>query len=378
MHDYTVKDSSLWINNEVASSVSKTDTRIRIGIVQEESYNALKDETIYMVNVLDANGQHMIPCTRMVRFGSPYNYEEHTRQTYEFEDGHVDNKHEMRFLSGESVVIAMLNGGQSSGLTANGIILGSINHPYRNETLRRNNEVAYISEFNGIETYISKIGEWRQTFRGIQTNVNVLREAPNGEQIPEPEYDKEVGGGFVEWDDTGSWYVTDNTIDELPQSIHINKKDGLIEIISGKTILTIDKNTESYSVKNKAFNIESEDSFSIKTKATSIESTDTFDLVSKKINTTGEVAQKGDVHIEGNTSIKGNIEVTGDTKQAGNVEQSGDSKVDGNFETTGQTKLAGGAKPLITDIIVIKGTGNLGAPVMSAATILTTTMTKAT
>ena len=199
MHNYTIKDSSLWIEADIAESMNKVDTRIRVGIIQEESYNALKDETIYMVSVLDSNGQRVIPCTRMVRFGSPYNYEEYTRQSYNFEDGFVDNRHEFRFLSGETVIIAMINGGISSGLTANGVILGSLSHPYRSETLKRNNEVAYISEFNGIENYISKDGEWRQTFRGIQTNVADLRKPPSGEQIPEPEYDLEIGSGFVEW-----------------------------------------------------------------------------------------------------------------------------------------------------------------------------------
>lgn len=378
MHDHTVRDSSLWGNSKIEDFKNKKDDSIRIGIVQSESYSALRDETIYMVSVYSTNGQITMPCLRMTRFGSPYNYEEYTRQTYELKDGIIDTKYQMRYLPGEIVVVASINGGRNSGLNVSGIILGSINHPYRKESLNRKNEVAYISEFNGIETYISKNGEYRQTFRGIQKNIAELRKAPTGEQLPEPEYDKQIEGSYYQFDKNGSWKVSDEAPDDLIQSIMIDKKNGKIEIKSGKTSLIIDKKKESYSIVNKIIDIKSEESFSLTTKKTTVKSTDLFELEAQKIKTKGEWSQEGKVKIKGDTEITGKVKVTGDIDHSGNTKHSGNTDINGNFSTTGQTSLAGGAKPLITDIIVIMGTGNLGAPVVSNATILTTTMTKAT
>jgi len=378
MHNYTVKDSSIWCSSHAKDIIGRTDNRIQIGMIQSETRNEVKDETVYIVDVLDSDGHNYIPCTRMVRFGSPYNYEEFTRQTYEPENNFVDNKYDFRFTTGEVVVVAILNGGNKSGITPTGIILGSINHPYRAETLNKNNEVAYISEFNGIETYISKDGEWRQTFRGIQENIDELRLPPSGNPIPEPIYNETIGGSYIEWDDTGSWLLTDAAIDDLPQVLKINKPDGKIEIISGKTELIIDKNEETYSIKNKSTIIASEELFQLDTKETKIKSTDLFQMEAKDIKTKGKWLQEGETQIKGNTEIEGNIKATGDTNQTGNTTQKGNVDITGNFSTTGVTSLAGGAKPLITDIIVVIGTGNLGAPVVSSATILTTTMTKAT
>ena len=298
---------------------------------------------------------------------------EYTRQTYEVKDGDYAAKGRLDQRPGEVVVVALLNGGESEG-----IILGSINHPYRSETLKRNNEVAYVSEFNGIEEYIAKDGEWRLTYRGIQKNIADLRKAPDGNALPHPEYDNEIGTGYMEWDKTGSFFVTDNASDKLPQSLHINKKDGKIVITSGKTELTIDKKKESYSIKNKEFTIESLDKFSLKTKKTKIESTDLIEIISKETKIKSKIFQEGDIKIkgkvesEGDFKLKGKIDHDGDTKHSGNV------SIGANLESSGMTKLSGGAKPLITDIIMIMGTGNLGMPVMSTATILTTTKTKAT
>ena len=66
------------------------------------------------------------------------------------------------------------------------------------------------------------------------------------------------------------------------------------------------------------------------------------------------------------------MEITGATKQTGDVD------ITGGLKTSGATDLAGGANPLIYDIVLIKGTGNLGAPVISTATVLKTSLTKAT
>jgi len=50
----------------------------------------------------------------------------------------------------------------------------------------------------------------------------------------------------------------------------------------------------------------------------------------------------------------------------------------GGLTVTGPVALAGGANPLIYDIALIMGTGNLGLPVVSNAILLKTALTKAT
>ena len=56
----------------------------------------------------------------------------------------------------------------------------------------------------------------------------------------------------------------------------------------------------------------------------------------------------------------------------------GNTEITGDFKTSGTTELAGGANPLIYDIVLTMGTGNLGAPVISNHTFLKTVKTKAT
>jgi len=70
--------------------------------------------------------------------------------------------------------------------------------------------------------------------------------------------------------------------------------------------------------------------------------------------------------MEGNMDIKGNIT------------QTGNNDITGNFTTTGLTDLAGGANPLVYDIALTIGIGNLGLPVISSHIFLKTVKTKAT
>lgn len=371
VHNYNVIDSSLWDSEEVHRAISHKNTQIYIGMVQEEVYNSLRDETLYMVELMDPKGRMLIPCIRMVRFGSPFNYEEYTRQTYDIKDGDIADRGNMIHRPGEAVIVSYLTGGEGGF----GVILGAINHPYRSESLPRNNEVAYVSEFNGIETYITKDGEYRQTYRGIQKNVSQLTKVTG--PIPEPIYDMDIGGSYVEWKKDGSWLLTDRA-KEKPQSIKVAKKDGYIEIISGDISVKMSKKDGIISIVNKKTTVKSADSIEVTTKKTTISSSDSVALNSNKFNIKAETSHEGKIHVKGNVDIKGEFELNGALKHKGNTEHKGDVTVNGDFTTIGTTSLAGGNSTLITDIILIIGTGNLGAPVVSNATVLTTTKTKAT
>jgi len=365
-NDYIVRDSSLFKKHERSSpsmessnSIYDKDYTIRMGMIQKSHYSEARRETTYTVEVVDERGQSPINCSRMYKFGGVYNYEEFTRQSNPVLDGAASAGSYM-YRPGDVVLVACLNGDSREG-----VILGSFIHPARKQSISEEDGIAYKSEFNGIETLINKDGEYVQTFKGIPTNIDVLNEEASGSPLPEAEYNQEVGSSYYKWDKTGSWELSDNS-NENPQSIKIDKPNGKIIITSGKTVLTIDKQEESYSITNKKTTFSSEEEFGIQTKKTSIESQDLFDLKAKDIKTDGKWDQKG------NMKIQGDIQQTGNTQVTGNV------TVGGGLTAAGECKLGGGGNPLIYDIILIMGTGNLGAPVISTATVLKTALTKAT
>jgi len=365
--DYSIKDSSIWENNEAIHLLYDKDCAIRMGVIREEMYVEDFGQTRYGVEVWDSGRIVMLTCLRVSRFGGIYNYEEYSNRGYDL--GELASTHKTQ--PGDHVIVAYANGDSREGY-----ILGYLNHSGRKEVINHEDDekpselneflnregtstIAYSSEFNGIERVINKAGEYRVTFRGIQTNIDMLLEAPAGDELALPEYDIEVGSSYYEFDMTGSYLLTDNT-EEDPQSIFLNKTDGEIVITSGKTILTINKEEESYNIVNKKTTITSEDEVNIVTKSTNILSSELVSIEASEVTITGDLAQSGDVSITGDTEITGKTDITG------------------AFSTTGETKLAGGANPLIYEIILITGTGNLGLPVISTATVLKTVQTKAT
>jgi hypothetical protein len=351
MREYIIKDTSIYKN---PSSLIDKDYSIRIGIVREHTYLVDTQQTKYIVEVWKNNKSYPLDCIRTSRFGGLYNYEEYNLRG--FTAGKDASAHgNFTVVPGDMVVVAAANGD-----TREGIILANINHYGRHEILPATDDIAFINEFNGIQTIINKSGEYRRTFKGQPTNLAKLSEAPNGKPYPLPEYNNDVGFSYYEFDKTGSYMLTDNTTDKAPQYIKMDKPNGKIEIVSGKTSLVIDKKAESYVIKNKTTTFNSTDSWSLNTKATNISSTDVINAKAKDIKTEGKWAQKGDV------AITGKVEVTGD------------AKVSGDFKNEGMALLAGGSYPLIYDIILTIGTGNLGAPVISSNTYLKTTKTKAT
>lgn len=351
MREYIINDSSVHKN---PNSMIGKDFSIRIGIVREHVYLETTEQTRYIVEVWKNNKSYPMTCMRSSRFGGLYNYEEYNLRGFNVGESNVGLGN-FTVVPGDMVIIAA-----ADGESREGIILGNVNHFGRDEVLPADGNIAFVNEFNGVQTMINKLGEYRRTFKGQPTNISKLNEVPTGKLYPLPEYDTNVGFSYYEFDKTGSYTLTDNANDKAPQYIKIDKPNGKIEIVSGKTSLVIDKKAESYVIKNKTTTFDSADSWNLNTKATNINSTDVINAKAKDIKTEGKWAQKG------------NVEITGNTKQTGNIEVSGD------FKNEGMASLAGGSYPLIYDIILTIGIGNLGAPVISFNTYLKTTKTKAT
>jgi len=351
VREYIIDDSSRHKNT---SAMISKDYSIRVGIVREHIYLTDRKQTRYLVEVNNNNRVYVLSCMRTSRFGGLYNYEEYNLRGFAPGTSNISYNNPT-IVPGDMVVVAAINGDSRDG-----IILGNISHFGRGEVLPATSDIAFVNEFNGIETIINNSGEYRRTFKGQPTNLAKLNEIPNGKRYPIAEYNADVGFSYYEFDKTGSYTLTDNATDKAPQYIKVDKPNGKIEIVSGKTSLIIDKGAQSYTVKNKTTTFNSADSWNLNTKATNISSTDVINAKAKDIKTEGKWAQKGDVAI------------TGDTKHTGNIEASGD------FKNEGMALLAGGQFPLIYDIILTIGIGNLGAPVLSFNTYLKTTKTKAT
>jgi hypothetical protein len=349
--EYIIDDSSRHKN---ANTVINKDYSIRVGVVREHIYLPDRKQTRYLVEVNNNNRVYILSCMRTSRFGGLYNYEEYNLRGFAPGISNISYNNPT-IVPGDMVVVAAVNGDSRDG-----IILGNISHFGRGEVLPANSDIAFVNEFNGIETMINNSGEYRRTFKGQPTNLAKLNEIPNGKRYPAAEYNIDVGFSYYEFDKTGSYTLTDNTTDKAPQYIKLDKPNGKIEIVSGKTSLIIDKGAQSYTIINKTTTFNSTDSWNLNTKVTNINSTDAISAKTKDIKTEGKWTQKGDM------AITGKVEVTGDTK------------VSGDFKNEGEALLAGGANPLIYDIVLIMGTGNLGAPVISMATVLKTVKTKAT
>lgn len=368
---YNVRDSSIWRDNESYKLLNSKDCAIRVGVVREEVFIENLGQTKYIVEVWHNGNIAVVSCVRTSRFGGIYNYEEFSNRGF---TAGQDTSSSMRsLLAGEHVIVAYLNGDSREG-----VIVGSIGHSGREEVIKskvgkspknsleflnRDSDFAqtkYASEFNGVETLINSRGEYRVTFKGQPTNLSKLNQAPNGAKIELPKYDDKVGSSYYEFDKTGSYLITDNSKDNGVQSIKIDKPNGKIIITSGKTSLTIDKKEESYIIVNKKVTFNSSEEWNLNTKKTTIKSSDLIQAEAKDIKIKGKIDQTGDVGIKGNIKQSGNCEITGDLKN------------------TGQALLAGGSYPLIYDIVLTIGVGNLGAPVISSNILLKTTMTKAT
>lgn len=256
----SVKDSSIWVQPSTISAIREQDNRLFVGVIREVRNAKNTNELRYMVEVYHKNDTMILPCRMMREWGGVYNYEDYVLRGYNYNDA-SNNQNGTLALAGDMVLVGHLGGNGREG-----IILGGLTHPARKSFLDATKGPQYKSEFNGIETSINEDGEWTLTFRGQPTNLDKLTETPS-EPVAEPEYDTDVGTSFMKWDKTGSFTLSDEATDgDKVQKLFIDKKNGTIDIFSGKINLKFTKDGQKVSLTNKDTNIESEDKIAYKTK----------------------------------------------------------------------------------------------------------------
>lgn len=345
--DQIIKDSSIWRSSSSEKTLNQRDTELKLGMIRGTRVGE-DGVTFYQVEVWNKGTFIIVPCLLATKWGGIYNYEEYIARA--FTPAETDpSQGSQQFKAGDQVLVAYINGDGREG-----VILSGLKHIGRQEKLKpEEDNIAYFSIFNGIQREINYDGEYTETFRGQPTNLDGLLDPPSDQAIAEPEYDDEVGTSFYKWDKTGSFTLSDNAT-EKPQIMKFDKPGGIFSLNIGDSFLTIDKNSDTVEWKNKVTTWNSDDEWSLTTKLTNVTSSDEINMTSAAINTEGEWDQKG------NMTINGNIDQTG------------------NFANSGTADIAGGSHPLIYDIVLTIGTGNLGAPVISNHTFLKTVKTKAT
>jgi len=264
-----VMDSSIWKNNYSFDAASKKDMSVRAGMVREEMFDQVSGQTKYVVEVFDKTNQIPVVCVRMDRFGGAYNYEEYTHNVNVSDAKNLSSGSKYAVRAGDVVIVAFANGDSREGF-----ILGGIRHPSRQERTNNGTGIAYMSEFNGMETSINKDGEYKLTFKGQPTNVAELSKPSDGNNIPAPTYNTSVGTSYLQFDKTGSWTLTDSATSK-PQTIKVDKPGGKITITSGDVVLTMDKNAQLTSLVTKDLTVDASNSIKETTKEYSL-TADTF------------------------------------------------------------------------------------------------------
>jgi hypothetical protein len=231
-----VKDSSVWGTSGSMAAMNAMNTTLRVGVVKKAFSETATSEMRYIVEVQYFNDKIPLSCRLLRRFGGVFNYEDYVYGGYTYGDT-PDAVNTPEAKAGDVVLVGQLNGQGREG-----IILGGIMHSARKSSLDVKDGPQYRSEFNGVETFINKDGEYTVTFKGLPTNIAVLKDAPS-QELPAPTYDTKVGSSFYKFDKTGGWTVSDNSSNI--QLINIDKASGVLNIKSGATSLVFSKGPES-------------------------------------------------------------------------------------------------------------------------------------
>lgn len=234
-YDYIVRDSSLLPNRSSFKAVNDRDHSIRVGIVRESQDTTTG--TVYTVELAVNGKMLMVSCYQMVKFGGVHNFEEYGVRKWASSPAFTtlptaSDKYETR--AGDMVVVAFI-----AGDSREGVILGSLKHYARKQKLKRD-DIAYLSEFNGLETSIKIDGSYKITFKGYSpADETILKLPPSGKKIEEPKYNPLIGGSYFGFSKNGSWIASDKS-----QFIKINKDvaKGSIIIKSGSCQVEIGGN----------------------------------------------------------------------------------------------------------------------------------------
>jgi phage gp45-like len=253
--DYTVLDSSQQGNSWSFASLWRRDSSIKLGQIRSEYIDSF-GQTRYKVEVFTGGNTVIANCALMTRFGGVQNYEEYRLRPYNAVST-TDVATNSAYMSsgvkaGDQVIVAFLQGHNSEGL-----ILGGLHHPGRKEVTKLG-ELAYASEFNGIEQTISNKGAYRVTFKApITTNLDT--HVP-GKPIPAQQLNTKISGTYYELDHEGSWTVNDNK----SQFIKVNKTKTEVNITSGDISISLSGANKLLSVKTADFKLTADKSVAIK------------------------------------------------------------------------------------------------------------------
>lgn len=280
-----VKDSSIWYNPDNYAMFDRRDGLMRIGVVRKTANDSATGELRYLVDVQILSDTVPVSCKMLRRFGGVFNYEDYIMQGYNSNDI-PDPVSFPEAKAGDLVLVCLLN-----GQAREGVIVGGLSHPARKTKVQVAKGPQYKSEFNGLETSINESGEMIVTFKGIPTNINALKIAST-KKIPDPTYDTKIGTTFYKLDKTGGFIVSDNsTSKEGPQSIHIDKANGFVRVLSGKISLKLDKKLEQVSLTSKILSVNSTKSASIKSPKIAIgkEGVELLDQLAQLIDAIGNI-----------------------------------------------------------------------------------------
>lgn len=271
-----IKDSSIWKSVDSYKASKSRDTSINLGIIRTANFNPVTQEITYIVEVQRDGDKLAVPCRTMTNIGGIFNYEEYTKQTYNYDQG-SDELPAFETKAGDTVLVSFLNGDPREG-----IIIGSMHHPGRQRELSLDDGVQYKRVINGVEHLINNEGEYTVTFKGQPTNLKLLSDKPGNKAIPAAEYDQEVGTTYYKFDVEGGWTVSDNATSD-PQTVHIDKSNGEITITSGKIELKMAKQDEATSLTTKTLDISATDSMTTLTKKWATEASESAKLKSPKV-----------------------------------------------------------------------------------------------
>jgi hypothetical protein len=269
-----VRDSSLY-SNGYTQNIKRLNGELKVGITKEVRHDDAFGCLLYLVEVTTHGLTYILNCRLMSRFGDAYNYEEWGRRSIHTPSP-VGQKLEYSKKVGEVVLVAHIGGS-----TSDGVIVGSLSHPARQSKLQPN-EIAYYSEFNGLETKIDPDGAYTVTFKGTPTTVSSLNGAAGSGKIPDPEYNENIAGSYLGFDSKGNFTVTDSG-SKTEQSIKIDKSNGKTTITSGTVTLEISGSNKAISVTADDVKINGSKTFAVKSKTVSIEASDSAKLKASKV-----------------------------------------------------------------------------------------------
>lgn len=258
--DRTVKDSSLWKDANSHAAIDRVDSTIRVGIVRNTDTSG-GGKLKYVVEVFLKGNVVLLPCDLMTRFGGAHNYEEYGLRPYNKMNTKIPvdpspyTAYELR--AGDEVVVACIG-----GMFRRGVILGGLTHPSRKSKFA-SGDIAYASQFNGIETKITADGEYRITNLGQE--LVPLDLAVPGTPIP-ASTGNPMAGNFFSMKPNGDFELSDAGM----QGIKIEKTAQTITITSGKCVLTIGTTKQKFGVDNISTEFNSSLDFKVATKQVDI------------------------------------------------------------------------------------------------------------